>query len=185
MFVNNNELFDALTACDILIDESEQRNCWIGVFMENVITDFKDHTTKYLKTEDLMYPCSAVQKIYKRACYSFQSSYALKVTKSFDKTFAECRKIPNEYQDVCFESVGRDAVLTADRNITEIKEICLSFSKEYEEKIGCVVGAAKTLIYYYHSDMESRTFCLSLPEELQSECFSSSAAYYRQFHTPI
>jgi hypothetical protein len=84
MAVNNGELFDALTTCDSLTDSWEQESCFGGVFMENVMSEVNpDHHTKYLKSDDLMYLCNAVDNRYKQQCFLMQTSHALRAT-SYD-----------------------------------------------------------------------------------------------------
>lgn len=179
MYVKNNELFDSLAVCDTLSDKSEQNPCRTGVFMENVITDFKDHTTKYLKPEDPLYPCGAVKEIYKNACYSFQTSYVLKLTKSFEKTFAACRKVPAPHQDTCFQSVGRDAAGMVDGDIVKTKENC-SIAANNREAENCVIGAVGAIINHYHSDTEGLAFCASLSGDLQKVCSDKGREYYER-----
>src|SRR5437867_2527136 len=60
MSITRNELFDSLKICDNLTGSWERQSCWGGAFMENVMADNRNHTTKYLKLDDLLYPCNAV-----------------------------------------------------------------------------------------------------------------------------
>ncbi len=49
MVVLENELFEALEACDTLTYERERENCYAGAFMENVMAeDHSGHPSKYL-----------------------------------------------------------------------------------------------------------------------------------------
>lgn len=177
MYVNNNELFDSLRACDSLSDYQEQYPCWMGVFMENGIADTEDHSTKYLKTDDLMYPCTAVGEQYKPACYAFQTSYILRVTGSFDKMLTACRESPKLYQNICFESVGRDVAGEADLNIERSKNGCLALSERKEERESCVRATVKVLIHNYRSGSAGDQFCSSLPEGLKETCFETAEMY--------
>jgi hypothetical protein len=180
MYVKNNELFEALSLCDTLSDTRERNPCWTGVFMENAITDFKDHHTKYLKSEDPMYPCDAVKEAYKSACYSFQTSYILKTTKSFKKTFTACRAAPYSHQAVCFQSIGRDVAGTMVREEgAKTKENCSSAANNREAE-NCVIGAVEALMSYYRSDIEGLAFCSSLPENLQKTCSDKGREFYER-----
>lgn len=179
MYINNNELFDAITTCNLLVDKNSQRFCQTGVFMENVITDFRDHTTKYVKPEDPMYPCDAVEEGYKLACYSYQSIYFLKITGSFEKTFALCRQIPDKYQNVCFESIGRDATAgLIKEDILRTKENCL-LGANIREQERCVVGAVRYIIANHQSETDGRAFCSVLSSSLGATCFDVATKYFK------
>ncbi len=72
MSISDNELFDSLEECDTVIDAWNRSSCVGGVFMENVMSDpttNPTHTTKYLRPEEPMYPCTAVDEKYKEQCY--------------------------------------------------------------------------------------------------------------------
>lgn len=184
MYVNNNELFDALLVCNLLQDTAEQNLCWSGVFMENAITDFRDHTTKYLKPEDPMYPCNIVDEKYQEACYTYQSMYVLRVTGNFPETFAACRKIPEQHRGACFQSIGRDA--TADQmreNFTHARDNCLLGFDEQEET-NCIIGAVRYIIANHNSKKDGEEFCAVLPKNLQPLCLNTAESYARVLSLP-
>jgi hypothetical protein len=74
MYVEGHNLFKALELCDKLTDDWDSESCYGGVYMENVIANGKDHISKYLKEDDLLYPCNVVDEKYKQQCYLMQSS---------------------------------------------------------------------------------------------------------------
>jgi hypothetical protein len=80
MAVTKNELFASLDLCETLTGGWEKESCYGGVYMENVMVDNRTHFSKYLKPDDLMYPCTAVEEKYKGQCYLMQTSYALTKT---------------------------------------------------------------------------------------------------------
>jgi len=94
MFVTENELFAALDLCDNLEGSWQRESCWGGVFMENIIADLEQegyHSTQYVRPEDPLYPCNAVEEKYKPACYLNQTSYMAKVVNyDFAKIFDLC-----------------------------------------------------------------------------------------------
>lgn len=185
MYANDNEVFEALKTCDLLSNETEREPCWGGVFMENLLTDFKEHRTKYLNSEDLMFPCTAVEDTYKGACYTYQSSYIFKVTKSFEKTFATCRKFPKQYQDECFMGVGGNAATLNGTGVESTKNICTSAVLSEREQKSCVVGAIASIVFIRGSFEDGQLLCLALPENLQSFCSDSATTYYKLFHNAI
>lgn len=179
MAVNDNQLFTALNMCDSLTGEWEKQSCFGGVYMENVILDTKGEHTDYLKPEDPLYPCNAVDLKYKYSCYLMQTSYALKVNgRDFAKTFALCRTADNGFQNLCWQSLGRDASGNTSSNAERTKAYC-DLGANYEEKSNCVIGAVKDFISYYHSDVEAKAFCSSLSEDLRQVCMDTAISYYK------
>ncbi len=79
MAITGDDLFDALHDCDGLTGSMEGNACASGVFMENLIVDgaHGGHYSKYLRPSEPLYPCTAVDKKYKPACFDLQTSYAL------------------------------------------------------------------------------------------------------------
>jgi hypothetical protein len=185
MYANSNEVFEALKTCDLLDDETEQEPCWGGVFMENLLTDFKEHRTKYVNPEDLLFPCNAVEDKYEGACYTYQSSYIFKITKSFEKTFAACKKFPKQYQDVCFRGVGGNAATLGGSNMKSIQKVCVSIAISEHEQKNCVNGAMASIVSIQGSLEDGRSLCAILPENLQSSCLSSAIQYYELFQNKL
>ena len=181
MALKNIELFESLETCNTLVGGWEKSSCYSGVFMENVIVDNKNHFTKYLKPSEPLYPCNAVADQYKTSCYLMQTSYMLKVSgNDFAKVFSLCRKSDKGYENLCFQSLGRDASGQSVSNAEQTKATC-DLGASYDEKSNCVVGAVKDFISYYHSDIEAKNFCSILSEDLGKVCLDTAVAYYRSF----
>lgn len=181
MALNNIELFDSLETCDTLSSSWEQSSCYSGVFMENVIVDNENHFTKYLRSEEPLYPCNQVESRYKNACYLMQTSYILRIVNNdFAKVFAFCRKADQGYENICFQSLGRDASGQSLSDAERTKTVC-DLGKDNNEKSNCVVGAVKDFISYYHSDVEAKHFCSILSDDLQKICLNTTISYYSSF----
>jgi len=182
MAITDTELFKSLDYCDLLEGSWEQKSCASGVFMENVIVDNLNHFTKYLKPEEPLYPCTAVEERYKQTCYLMQTSYVLKVNNGdFANTFEWCRKAESAHRATCFQSLGRDVSGRTSSNVAKSNQLCL-LGKDYFERSNCVIGAVKDFISYFHSDQEAKVFCASFADEkLKSVCDSTTVSYYAQF----
>lgn len=181
MSVNNDELFISLKMCDNLVGSWEKESCYGGVYMENVIIDNSGLVSKYLKPEDPMYPCNAVDAKYKSSCYLMQSSYALKVRGyDFNKVFADCRGADEGFRNICYQSIGRDASGQSSSNAEQTKSRC-DLGQTYDEKSNCVIGAVKDFISYFHSDVQANSFCNSLAPDLVQVCLDTAVSYYRSF----
>jgi len=178
MAITQNELFQTLETCNVLSDTWERQSCWSGAFMENIIVDNKNHFTKYLKLEDPLYPCNAAGKEYKGTCYLMQTSYMLKLTNGdFAKVFEQCARAGEGFQDICYQSLGRDASGRSVSNVQETKATC-SLGKDFQQQSNCVIGAVKDFISYHHSDVQAKELCLSLESlQLQQVCTSTAETY--------
>jgi len=170
MYVNGNELFISLEACRALGGWWERESCYGGVFMENIISTGKYHQTDYLKEDDLLYPCDAVDAEYKYACYLMQASWMLSGTGGdFGKVFALCRGIEPEFRTTCFQSLGREASGYNYGHPSWAKRLCL-LGKKGEEQEYCIIGAAMDMVSYYHSTDEAMEFCALFRGNISEEC---------------
>ncbi|HUC20097.1 MAG TPA: hypothetical protein VMR98_01220, partial [Candidatus Polarisedimenticolaceae bacterium] len=162
MAINANELFDALQKCDRFQDAWEASSCHSGVFMENVMAGMNPgNSTKYLKADQPLYPCTAVGDRYKEQCYLMQTSQALKVL-SYDyaKVFDLCGTV-GSYAATCYQSLGRDASGNSNSDIEQTRATC-SLGTTTEARSNCVTGAVKDFISYYHSDKQATQLCQAL-----------------------
>ncbi|HIH42510.1 TPA: hypothetical protein HA246_02600 [Candidatus Woesearchaeota archaeon] len=148
--------------------------------MENIIADElgnKDHTAKYLKTDDTIYPCNAVDYSYKERCYIMVTSHILKVNGyNFEDAFTKCANVEpsygNLFKEICFVSIGRDASGSTksdpDRTLAKCamaKVLSLnattanltSIAEEY-----CIIGAAKDFVSNFAGAKEASVMCKKL-----------------------
>jgi len=181
MALTNNEIFKSLGMCDYLTGSLPKSWCATGVFMENVIADWKNHKTNYLNPDEPFYPCTAVEKKYKDECYLGQTSYALKlVNADFKKLFDMCSEIEEDYQDECHIGIGRDASGNTISDVIKTKQIC-ELGKTVEQKQKCVEGAIIDFVSYYHSDTKALELCNSFGKEIKSHCLKTVKSYWSIF----
>ncbi len=186
MFVTENKFFDALKACDNIIDEWERSSCWGGVFMQNIMNvqgpdAGEAEGYEYLKQSEPMYPCTAVETKYKQQCYLMQTSYVLPIVNyDFNKVFGLCAQAPAEYQPICYQSLGRDASGQSVSNVGKTSTTCL-LGSDYVAQSNCIIGAAKDFVSYYHSDVQASRLCASLPPDLSTVCNETVKSYYASF----
>lgn len=181
MAATQDELFQSLDLCDDLTGAWEEVSCASGAFMENVIVDGLNHKTKYLDPARPLYPCTDSPDKYKGTCYLMQTSYMLKINGGdFKKTFEWCRDAEG-YENICRQSLGRDASGRSSSDVLRTKATCL-LGENFEERSNCVIGAVKDFISYFHSDVQAKNFCEALgDEDLTSVCLAVGETYYRQF----
>ncbi len=183
MLVKNNELFQALELCNRLSDTWEQDSCYGGVFMENVMSEINpDHDTDYIKDDDPLYPCTAVEDRYKEQCYLMQTSHALNVLgQDYKKVFELCGTVGGSYVTTCYQSIGRDVSGSTTSNVDRTRELCL-LGPNAEAQEYCFIGAVKDFISYYHSDQQGLELCQSLEDAaLKGTCTTTAESYYKTF----
>jgi hypothetical protein len=180
MAITKNHLFDALALCKNLSGNWEKESCYGGVFMENIMSDNRNHYATYLKPDDLLYPCNAVDSEYKEECYKMQTSYALtKNGQDFGKLFELCASAEEGYQRTCAQSIGRDASGQSISNKERTIAWC-ALAKNPTQESDCYVGAVKDYVSYFHSDVQARALCFAILPQYQEHCES---ALLMQWHT--
>ena len=182
----DGELFQALTACDKVIDGYGRASCYGGVFMQNIMfaqspDQEVNYTLKYLKNDDPMYPCTAVDDKYKQQCYLMQTSHALQVRSyDFKVVFGLCDETAEPHRSTCYQSLGRDASGQSISDVEQTKAKCL-LGKDFDAQSNCIIGAAKDFVSYFHSDVQAKKLCDSLETSLASMCHSIVRSYYTAF----
>lgn len=179
--LKGNNLFESLDMCGNLAGDWERQSCYGGVFMENVMIYTRYGSLDYLKEEEPLYPCDAVEEEYKEQCYLGQTSFALQVTGyDFKKIFDMCTEVPDPYRATCMQSMGRDAANQALHDAEKTKNLCY-IPQDEQDKDNCIVGAVKEFISYYHGDEEGKEFCQALDESDINSCLSVGESYYKIF----
>lgn len=178
MAMDQNELFVALDDCNALSGEWEQRSCYGGVFMENIMNGHK-RLNAFLKPDDLLYPCNVVKERYKEECYKMQTSYMLAANGgSFRNAFELCALADINYRATCAQSAGRDASGRSASNIAMTIKSCGEALNDAQQQ-DCYTGAVKDFISYFHSDTQAKALCASVEERFRADCFSVAADYVR------
>lgn len=183
MAVANYNLFESLKDCDLLKDSWDRESCYGGAFMENVMVAARGNgTSDYLKKDELMYPCTAVETTYKQQCYLMQTSYALQQNGyDFADAFRLCRDVADSaYTLTCYQSAGRDAsgstVSDVERTIANCKT-----ALDHTGLENCMLGAVRDFVSYYHSDVKAKELCATFGGDLVEPCNREVVIYYKSF----
>ena len=180
------QLPSALEGCDALASSWERESCYSGVFMENVVAFLQPHHThpeehhshadrprSLLRPEDPLYPCTAVDAPYQRACYRMQSSAILAFSQyDFTKAFAVCAGAPAAFVPVCYESLGRDVSGFTLRDAEKTMSLCRQGSPE--QASACLVGAVKDFILTHADPQRGLAFCRRLDDASKEACYAAT-----------
>jgi hypothetical protein len=182
MTIEGFELFTALEDCQGLDDNWERLSCQGGAYMENTMVATRETgSTKFLKEDDLLYPCNSVRDVFKEQCYLTQTSYMLQKTNyDFAKVFSLCANADAGYLDECYQSVGRDASGSTNSDVTRTIQNCQN-TTDQTAVYYCMVGASKDFVSYYHSDIQANRLCDAFGEQITTQCRDIVRSYYATF----
>jgi Cytochrome C oxidase, cbb3-type, subunit III len=162
------DLPGALKVCNQLETGWDHDSCEAGVFMENISSSY-GIKSKWLRDDDVIYPCNAIAEKYKLYCYLILTSRVLE-SNGYDwqKTVATCRRSDRGWVATCFQSLGRDASGNTRQNAPKILEICALAGDMTDE---CVYGAARDVTSNDASPRRSKALCESAKQALRAYCF--------------
>jgi mono/diheme cytochrome c family protein len=170
MIYSLNDLPYSLRVCDSLATRWDQSSCTGGVFMQNFLPGpMQLAPTKWLRRNDLLYPCDAVKQRDKLYCYLMVTSRILPVVHyDFRKAAQWCRRAERNWVTTCFQSFGRDASGFSVQNPRAIVQTCrLAGSMERE----CIYGGARDLTSNDANAVRATRMCLLAPAATRSYCF--------------
>jgi cytochrome c553 len=182
MIYSGNDLPFSLRVCNELQTRWDQSSCTGGVFMQNFLpSPMMGMKTKWLKANDLIYPCNAVAERDKTYCYLMVTSRILpQVNYDWRKAVRWCHRSERAWLATCFQSLGRDASGQTQQATRPLLAICkLAGAMEGE----CVYGAARDITANDASGRRSGRFCAQAPKAFRSYCFSGIGTILGGFAT--
>ena len=170
------ELYDALDLCDKLETDRDQRACYSGVFMENVVGGLSGtmgHFTDYLSDDDPHYPCNALTDRYVAPCYLYHSTRMLLMFEyDYDRVAAECAKAPRIGQYDCFESFGRDLAAVSLGDPAKGLDQCHETVPDPQHRVWCIQGSVQARFWETERVEEAVEMCSLAPvAEEKTGCF--------------
>ena len=171
------EIKDALQLCDLMSNESSQRSCYTGIFMENVVSGLSGEvgqSSAYVDHNDPHYPCNILDERYVDDCYWYQTSQMLIVfNRDLELVAQACQEAPPVARRSCFGSYGRDLSGIHGRSPLTIAHYCgLAPSVQYRG--ACIDGAARTLFWEETQQDAGLVLCAAVEDPLLSEsCYES------------
>jgi cytochrome c553 len=173
------DLPGSLRVCDKLQTGWDSDSCEAGVFMENVSSSY-GIKSRWLRDNDLIYPCNSIAEKYKLYCYLMVTSRIL-AANGYDwrKTAATCRRSDRGWVATCFQSLGRDASGNTRQNVPQILELCALAGDMTKE---CIYGAARDITSNDASPRRSKGLCESAAEQFRAYCFEGIGTIIGGFH---
>ena len=168
MIYTGYDLPTSLKTCDKLANGWDAVSCSGGVFMENYQASY-GVKSRWLRDNDLIYPCNAVAKRHKYYCYDLVTARILpKVDYNWVKAAKECRKSEKGWVATCFRSLGRDASGFTRLDPVRILNIC-KVAKEMARE--CIYSAASDMTYTDVSPRRAKVLCNTAPVATRGYCW--------------
>ena len=168
MIYSGYDLPASLKTCDKLSNGWDATSCTGGVFMENYQASY-GVKSRWLRNNDLIYPCNSVAKRHKYYCYDMVTARILpKVNYNWVKAAKWCRKSEPGWVPICFQSLGRDASGFTRLDPVRILNIC-KVAKEMAQE--CIHSAAKDMAYTDVSPRRAKVLCAKAPEATRDYCW--------------
>jgi hypothetical protein len=168
MITSSYDLPFSLSVCDRLSTAWDQVSCTGGVFMENISSSY-GFKSRWLRDDNLVYPCNTVATRHKQYCYLMVTSRILQANGYDWKEAARlCRGVERGWVDTCFESFGRDASGNTRQTPAKILPLC-RIAGEYEQQ--CLYAAARDMTANYGDGVRAATLCEQAPASMRERCF--------------
>ncbi len=175
MYYTSNDLPASLKMCDSYEDYSNRSSCANGVFMENFNTDQKLHPSKFLRQDDLFYPCNDEATQYKADCYLYAPVYYLSLNKNdYAGALKWCEGAGSPYISICVQGVGGQAIKENFNNPKFVERICMSGSLKNSGL--CIEGMVGLYINHYGSLEPAKALCGQLELPNRPACYFSVQA---------
>ena len=173
LYTLDYDLNQALQLCD-LFDENDRSTCYSGVFMENITAS--DRSKRHLKSNNILYPCTAVADAYKSACYYFQPSVMMERGLTSDQISAICNDM--RYADDCFDGYGRELDMSVRQGDPDYaRHVCEDLAGSHWQR--CIVGLLKTAIGTNKNGESAYTYCSAIhSQEYKSFCLQSVGSLF-------
>jgi hypothetical protein len=184
MIVTAYSLPFSLEVCGKLATAWDQTSCTGGVYMENVNAangTSIGYKTKWVKSNDLVYPCDApVTKGKRLYCYLMVTSRILAANGyNWQATAQICSKVDRNWVATCFQSYGRDADGFTRQNPTEVKRLC-SIAGRFADQ--CIYGAARDMTSNYSGGTKTAVLCRTVASSLRAICFNGIGTILGSLH---
>jgi hypothetical protein len=113
---------------------------------------------------DQLYPCSALEERYQRACYEMQTSVMLYNNKGDIAGAAKgCDSAPLDMRPICYASLGRDISSYSQQNHAEAVRMCSLGTEKYQP--WCYYGLVKNFIDLEARPADGMAMCRDIPSE--------------------
>jgi mono/diheme cytochrome c family protein len=167
MIYSGDDLPWSLETCHRLPDYINGDSCTGGVFMQNFDTTMG--VSKYLKSNNPIYPCNIVSENDKSYCYLIVTARILAVDHyNWKKTAWWCRHSEKDWVATCFESYGRDASGFTTYHAARTVRLCRIAGTRMGD---CMDGASWDYANNFAAGPQSVAICEAAPGRFKGRCY--------------
>lgn len=169
----------ALEQCDTVSQTSPNfptYNCYDGAFMENlwaVHENGQPSPDRWLKTDDLVYPCDdpQIDEKYRKACWSNQPVWMYQQYRGdLRKVGQECEKLENQnYKVTCFDAIARQINPLSNGDRQSMIQMCSQMPSEHWSD-ECIYSNVRSSFSVGDRTLPFTT-CASLPGSKKLTCY--------------
>jgi hypothetical protein len=172
----------SLDACERIATYLDRTSCKGGVFMENITSSY-GFTSQWLRDDDPVYPCNAVEPDDKITCYGMVTSRVLRVIGlDWERTAEICAEVEERFVATCFRSMGRDISGQTLRDAEQIVELC-AVTRAYGAEAECISAAAMDMTSNFTRGTEAAALCDLAPADTRGECYYGVGGVMGRFTT--
>jgi hypothetical protein len=172
----------SLDACERIATYLDRTSCKSGVFMENITSSY-GFTSRWLRDDDPVYPCNAIEPDDKITCYGMVTSRVLRVIGlDWERTAEICAGIEERFVSTCFRSLGRDISGQTHRDAGEIVALC-AVTREYGAEADCISAAAMDITSNFTRGSEAAALCEAAPADTRGDCYHGVGGVMGRFTT--
>lgn len=165
------DVFTATEQCEVFEPGWEQLSCTKGIFMQNVVYNYKTNQGDFEKTDSL-YPCNQIDEKFAPACYHYHTSYLLKQNNfSLVNSFKDCDNIsPESLIKYCYYGMGRQLSSHIKGTAENALFLCkLGPQSNYHSE--CITGVLLTLVNENTNADKGFQYCKIMPDEFKENCY--------------
>jgi hypothetical protein len=184
------KLSEALVACDAFSERDLQRECYDGIFMENVVhglgmsvmeasdkaSNSHTHmmaqavpTMTTFRASDPKFPCDSVGASYQTACWGYQPLIIARLA-SYDyaKTLVGCGQAPTESAAYCYRGVGKQSIAWFAFDLRRVASMCATAGSREND---CLAGGVEVLVDFTMKPDRAVELCRLARSAVRSACF--------------
>jgi hypothetical protein len=182
MIYTGYDLTGSLATCDGLPDRFAQSSCAGGAFMENFFSSY-GLRSRFLRANDLIYPCDAVAPRDKYSCYIQVTERILPAVKyDWAKTAAICRRTDRQWVSLCFQSYGRDASGIAGKSAARAIALC-RIAGDHESD--CIYAVARDIVTNDAGPARAVAFCGRVARRFTARCYNAIGTILASLHAAL
>jgi hypothetical protein len=171
----------SLDVCRRLETASDGEACKGGAFMEN-LSPMYGGTSRWLRDDDPLYPCTAVARSDRYECYKRSTTRMLAVLGfDWERIARTCASLEGDLTTACFTSYGRDASAQNERQADEIRPLCV-LARPYGAERTCIAAAAMDVTSNYARGQPATVLCDSTEtRRLRGACYEAVGSITGRF----